>query len=51
MNDMIQDEDVAGRDKVALGILKELGIEKGKEYNPGEATKVKLPDGGLAQRP
>lgn len=48
LNDMIQDEDVAGRDKVALGMLKELGIEKGKEYNPSEATKAKL-DKAVAQ--
>ena len=48
LNDMIQDEDVAVRDKVALGMLKELGIEKGKEYKPSEATKAKL-DKAVAQ--
>ena len=42
LNDMVQEEQVADRDKVAMGMLKELGIEKGKEYSPSKAAKAKL---------
>jgi hypothetical protein len=42
LNDMVQEEQVADRDKVAMGMLKDLGIEKGKEYSPNKAAKAKL---------
>jgi hypothetical protein len=42
LNDMVQEEQVADRDKVAMGMLKDLGIEKGKVYSPNKAAKAKL---------
>lgn len=34
------------RDKVMMGMLKTIGIEKGKPYNPDEKTRKNLPPGG-----
>lgn len=39
---MVNEEPVVTRDLVAMGQLRSLGIEKGKEFKPDEATKVIL---------
>jgi len=39
---MVNEEPVLVRDMVAMGQLRSLGIEKGKEFNPDEATKTLL---------
>ena len=42
LNDMVQEEQVASRDLSAMGMLKEVGIQKGKEYKPSKASKAKM---------
>lgn len=42
LNEMIQEERVMERDLAAMAMLKEVGIEKGKEFNPSENDRVKL---------
>ena len=39
LNEIIQVEPVFPRDKIMMGYLASLGIEKGKPYNPDEKTK------------
>ncbi|PTR34067.1 hypothetical protein C8J98_102255 [Luteibacter sp. OK325] len=39
LNRMIQEEPVQERDLVAMGMLMSIGIEKGKEFKPNDATR------------
>jgi hypothetical protein len=39
LNRMIQEEPIQERDLVAMGMLMSIGIEKGKEFKPDDATK------------
>jgi hypothetical protein len=39
LNRMVQEEPVQPRDLVAMGMLKSIGIAKGKEFKPDDATK------------
>jgi hypothetical protein len=39
LNRMVQEEPVQERDLVAMGMLKSIGIEKGKEFKPDAATQ------------
>jgi hypothetical protein len=39
---MVEEEPVLPRDKVAMGMLRSLGIEKGKSYNPDPKVKQTL---------
>jgi hypothetical protein len=39
LNRMVQEEPVQARDLVAMGMLKSIGIEKGKEFKPDAATQ------------
>jgi len=39
LNRMVQEEPVQPRDFVAMGMLKSIGIEKGKEFKPDAATQ------------
>ena len=44
LNRMVQYEPWLERDKAMIDILKSIGIEKGKEFNPDEKTKAILSD-------
>jgi len=44
LSDIIQEEPVHERDRMMLGMLQPLGIEKGKPFNPTEAQKKILID-------
>ena len=46
---MVQDEPVAERDLLAMGALKSIGIEKGKEFTPDDATIGLLRDAAREQ--
>jgi len=46
---MVQDEPVAERDLLAMGALKSIGIEKGKEFTPDDATTGLLRDAAREQ--
>ena len=39
LNRMVQEEPVQERDLVAMGMLQSVGIEKGKDFKPDDATK------------
>ena len=39
LNRMVQEEPVQERDLVAMGMLQSIGIEKGKDFKPDDATK------------
>jgi hypothetical protein len=47
---MVNDEPVQTRDLVAMGQLKSLGIEKGKQFNPDERTREVLKKAVLEAR-
>jgi hypothetical protein len=45
LNDILQREPVIERDRVMMGMIKSLGIEKGKPFAPTERQKKNLEDG------
>ncbi|NLR90682.1 DUF1254 domain-containing protein [Flammeovirga agarivorans] len=45
INDVIQNNPVRPQDKAVMGILKSLGIEKGKEFNPSDKQKKAMEEG------
>ncbi len=45
INDFIQANPVREKDKVMVNLLKDLGIEKGKEFNPSETQKKAMQEG------
>ena len=49
LNRMVQDEPVAERDLLAMGAIKSIGIEKGKEFTPDAATIRLLRDAAQEQ--
>lgn len=49
LNRMVQDEPVAERDLLAMGTIKSIGIEKGKEFTPDDATIGLLRDAAQEQ--
>ena len=49
LNRMVQDEPVAERDLLAMGALRSIGIEKGKEFTPDDATVRLLRDAAHEQ--